>query len=584
MLHRQVRQVVCIALVAMASIPFDSVEARRGPDLPVELQGGSLTIEAIETTYDSVNPDASKPRVVQTDGLSVFLDFGLNLGGFAGDLTTHWIADAPESDFKFRYGDRIFEQGGDRAEVYSFSATRLGDEVDLHLFYHVPRYHWGYEGDFFGLMYETTDMDDQDIWNEKAPIGVELVGNRQFDGLKLVMGQEIYWGAHPMALAKYQFGSSNQYSMIVESDLTDELERKRLSLQGAFDVTESSVLLAGLLWSGKERNGLVYDIETNGVFSEDRVTRRDALALRLRLEREVGTASIVYGEYNDAGIVANRGEHQEIWDTNIPYSQSGNKTTMEVGGRLSRGSWMVSPRVFSRRNKVEPYSIAARNAGVTNIGEYSVYDNREARAIELFVTFDPTPGTFFYDWDNYLKEDANFAFNVGLTKVDFTGRTDVRRWDWGNDWGRSPEKTERIFSRFVYNPFESLKITGELEAGHQVPLFGGDPDPADPLNTLDNMTRFTSIDTKFIYRQKNVFSVVYKNDAYGEYDWYANYGTSFPRQLMLGYERLLDDRAKPSKVGIRAFKRDLNAQSGGDFAGGDNRDMRELQLYYVYQF
>jgi len=104
------------------------------------------------------------------------------------------------------------------------------------------------------------------------------------------------------------------------------------------------------------------------------------------------------------------------------------------------------------------------------------------------------------------------------------------------------------------------------------------------VNTLDNKTRFTSVDTKFVYQQRNIFSFVYKNDAYGEYDWYGEYGISFPRQVMFGYERLLDDRASPSKIGFKLYKRDLNDQSGDDFAGGANRDMREAHVYYVYSF
>ena len=581
----RVGRVSMVALLGLSS----GVEARRGPDLPIELSGGTLTIESIETKYDTVNPDASKSRIHRTNGQSVTLDFDLNVAGFAGELSANWIADSVESDFKFRYGDRAHEPGGDDAEIYSFSASRLGDAFDVHLFHHVPRFHWGYEGDFFGLMYETTNMYDQDIWNEKAPSGMEIVGKQLFDGLKLVVGDEIYWGAHPMALVKYQFGGAKQHSVIVETNINDNegFERERVSLQGSFDVTGSSTLLGGILWSGRESVGNAYTVEAGGLLGSREINPEDALAVRLRLEQEVGNASVVYGEYNHAGLVAGRGEHQEIWETNIPYSTAGNKTTMEIGGRFIEGSWMLSPRLFVRHNEVEPLSIAARNAGSFRDGTndtFAVHDNRETQAAELFLTYDPTPATFFYEWDNYLKEDATFAFNLGVTKVNYTGRTDVRSWDWGRDWGRSPEKTERIFSRFVYNPADSLKITGEIESGHQVPMFGGDRDPADPVNTLDNKTRFTALDAKFVYEQRNIFHFVYKNNAYGEYDWYANYGTSFPRQRMFGYERLLDDRSNPSKIGFKLYKRDLNDHSGGDFAGGANRDMREAHVYYVYSF
>jgi len=561
-------------------------EARRGSDFPIEFQGGSLVVESIQTRYETINPDATKSRVAKSDGQSLWLDFGFNAAGFAGEFTTNIIAGDLDSDFKYRYGDRIFDEGGDRAEIYNFSATRLGDDYDLNLFYHIPRYHWGEEGDFFGLMYETTNMYDQDIWNEKAPYGVEFIGKDRLDGLKVVAGHEIYWGADPMALIKYQFGENKQYSAIVESDISKDHERKRLSLQGAYSLNDSTVLKAGVLRSGSELADNEYQVESDGVRSTRILSNSDALAYRLRLEKDVGTSSLIYGEYNHAGLVATRGEHQEIWETNIPYSQAGNKKTSEVGGRFISGNWMVSPRLFYRYNAVSALSVAARNANSfrDQNSDFAVHDNREARAAEVFLTFDPTPGTFFYEWDNYLKEDAPFAFNVGLTRVEYPKRTDVREWDWGRDWGRSAENIEKIFSRFVINPTNDLKITGELEAGHQQPLFGGDVDPSDPTNTISNITRFTSLDMKFVYKQKNVISMVYKEDAYGEYDWYANYGTSYPEQLMLGYERLLDDRSRPSKLGVTAYKRSMDANSGGDWQSGANRDMSEIQLYYSYSF
>jgi beta-galactosidase len=565
----------------------------RGPDFPVEFQGGAVTFERISTTYDSVNPDATKSSTYSSDGQHLMLDFGFNTLGFAGDFSTNWFTAAAESDFKFKYGDRLFRQtGGDKAEVYKFDAERIGDDFDVKAFYHVPRYHWGYEGDFFGLMYETTNMYDQDIWNEKAPAGIEFIGKGSFEGLKIVGGKEIYWGAHPLIMTKYMFGDSKQYSVVVEQDVADRVDRQRVSVQGTVGVSDSVTLRAGFLSSGSEKIGNTYDVERAGVVTQDTIRRKDTFASMLRLESEVGNASTAYLELNHAGLVASRGEFQEIWDTEVPYSQLGNKKTIELGARLVSGSMMLSPRLFVRKSLEDALSLSARGAGARGTNartsqdeNFAVYDNRDARAVELYFTYDPTPGTFFYEWDNFLKEDAKFAFNLGITKTNFSARTDIRSWSWGDDWGRDSEKIEKLTSRFVYNPFNSLKITGEIEAGHQMPLFGGNPDNrANPTSTEDNLSQFLSIDTKFVYGQKNIFSVVYKNDAYGEYDWYADYGTSFPRQLQLGYERLLDDTSRPSKIGFMWFKRDLNSGSGGDWQGGQNDSMRELQLYYVHSF
>ena len=64
----------------------------------------------------------------------------------------------------------------ERVEIYDYNGTYTSDTYDLLTFYHVPRYHWGYEGDFYGLLRETTDMKGQDIWNAKAPYGVRVPG------------------------------------------------------------------------------------------------------------------------------------------------------------------------------------------------------------------------------------------------------------------------------------------------------------------------------------------------------------------------------------------------------------------------
>lgn len=260
-----------IRMFAFILVSLNLVQAglthARGPDYPIEFERGSLVFEVFETRYDTVNPDATKTKTDRTGGQRLWLDFNVNALGFAGELKTNHLFDSAESDFKFRYGDRLtstgLKSGGDRSEIYSFSASHLGDEMDTHIFYHVPRYHWGYEGDSFGLLHETTNMDDQDIWNEKAPAGVEFVGKGSLDGLKVLAGREIYWGTHPMILGKYQFGDQNQHSFLFERDIADEVERKRFSVQGSTQLRSSTKLLFGLLSSGREKIGNLYNYEVS---------------------------------------------------------------------------------------------------------------------------------------------------------------------------------------------------------------------------------------------------------------------------------------------------------------------------------
>ena len=573
-------------LGASLMVCFGSVQTAhaRGPDLPIEMTGGQLKLEWLSVEYDEQNPTAGENRIRRDVGQSVFLDFSLNHAGFAGEFTVNAINKMADSDFKLRYGDKLNDGTRDHVELYSLQASHLGDEIDLHLFHHVPRYHWGYEGDFFGLLKEATDLEDIDVFDGYAPSGVEVVGKGDLDGLKIVAGKEIYWGAHRMLIGKYQFGARDQYAVVAETDLVKGLNRKRLSLQGEFDLGTTSVLRAGLLRSGYEKVGDTYNFDKSGIVYEDAIRKEDALALRLRLEEELGGSTDFYTELNYAGLVANAGEHQEIWDTNIPYSELGNKKTFEAGARIQAGSLMLSPRLFLRKNLIDPMSSDAQDAGYERFepnSPFSVIDNRETRAAEIYFTYDPTPGTFFYEWDNYLKEDSPFAFNLGITKIDYPEKADVRTLQ-GDDGpfqvnGRPAEELLRYSSRIVVNPTDGIRITADLEAGHQQPGDG-----------QFGLSRFSSVESTLVHNARNVYTLSYANDAFGEYDYYRDFGIIYPRQVSLGYERLIGDLAKPSRLGIKGYKRNLDAESGEEYEDAGktfrNRHMYEVQVYYVHAF
>ena len=187
---------------------------------------GSLKIEGAMKGTEKDLDELGDAGDEFTDGQMIFLDFGfaptrdidgqftLNILGNVADLepleiqygrrgfplTVQTIEDVGEfEDVEF---SRAIE-GRERIEIYDFSATYRGKIVDIEAFYHTPRYHWKYEGDFFGLVREATDIDGQDIWNAKAPAGVEFAGKGALEGLKLVGGPEVYWGANPKAILKY---------------------------------------------------------------------------------------------------------------------------------------------------------------------------------------------------------------------------------------------------------------------------------------------------------------------------------------------------------------------------------------------
>ena len=183
------------------------------------LVGGSFKGEYFVKGFDSNIDENGENGLDFTDGQMLDLDFAFQpTNRIKGDFTLNVLANVADSDFEFRHGDRgkpikaqIFEEdgsggivesdtdlnGNERIEIYDFQASYEDQNYDLLAFYHTPRFHWGYQGDFFGLLRETTDMEGQDIWNSKAPYGVEFAGKGDLDGLKVVAGPEIYWGANP---------------------------------------------------------------------------------------------------------------------------------------------------------------------------------------------------------------------------------------------------------------------------------------------------------------------------------------------------------------------------------------------------
>ena len=129
-------------------------------------------------------------------------------------------------------------EDSERIEIYDFEAKYSGEAFDLEGFYHVPRYHWRYEGDFFGLVHEATDIYGMDIWNAKAPEGIEIRGKDKWSGLTILAGPEVYWGANPKAIVKYEFETDNiDWAVMHAEDIA-----QRDDSSSATEPTERSML------------------------------------------------------------------------------------------------------------------------------------------------------------------------------------------------------------------------------------------------------------------------------------------------------------------------------------------------------
>ena len=567
----------------------------RGSDSPIQFLGGSLTLDYLHAKYDDESSTPGQEHKDDEVGQSLMLDFGFVGFGFAGETTINATADSSLSAFKeAKYGDRVYrddrKNAGKHIEIYNFSAERLGDNADVKLFYHVPRYHWHYEGDYFGLMQEATSIEDSDDFNDKAPIGVELIGKRQFDGLKIVGGKEIYWGADPLTIVKYQFGENKQYTAMALSDVSNKVEQKKFSFQTEMPFGEKGNLRIGILKAGQEKVGETYNYFKNGTVYQKEISSADTYAIKAKVSEEFSPRMSLYTQLSYAGLVAEQGEaYQEVWDTNLPFSSKGNQRTIEIGGQFRNGDYMVWPRLFARDNLIDalPTSAEEFSSGVFRRdlenradAPFIVNDNRETHAAEIFLTFDPTPGTFFYEWDNAWKEDAKLAYNLGVTYVDYRTKVDQAVVVCDNGSGpfecslpaRPAETMTKVTGRLVANINPDVRLNLEVAAGDQLPVDGS------KRNT------FNSFKSSVTYKGLNQFGFNYMTDVYGEEDYYKDFGTIFPEVIELSYERRLDESDRPSTVKVEFLRRELNANSGGDWASGANEYMNEARVAFKKTF
>ena len=598
----------------LGNVKFDTNKYKDTERPSFAYTGGSLYFERL------VKGDREEINGITDRGYSntvmAFMDFAFQpTKNIEGEFSVNIIADASESDFEFRYGDRVNEDDAkrsDKIEIYDFQATYTGEHFDVNGFYHVPRYHWGDEGDFFGLLRETTDMGrgrdvfgsitGQDTWNAKAPSGIEFVGKKSLDGLKLTGGKEVYWGANPKAILKYQFGKNKQYTFMHSEDFkeksqssggsaeTTTAKSRQTTLQGKFDLGKKRTLEVGGIVSGTNKRGDTYFYVDDGVAFSKEVDIEDTLGFKAKLAFDVGSKTRAYVATNHAGIVANSGDPIKDFGTGLPYSALGNKREYEFGARYTNGSFTLYPRFLYRENLIDanPKGSGLPKIGLRNTidNAFAVLDNRSVKSAELFFTYDPTPRTFFYEWDNDAREDAKFAFNVGLTASKYDTATDAHLFTFKQegqpdrslplDAGQSPADVWVLKSKMVFNSSKMLNTVLNLEAGkHQA------------SRKLAETRDYYSIEGKFIYDKSHIFSAKFVKDGWGPYDFQRELDISFPEQYELQYVKLLDkglSKKDSSKIGVKALYRTMDDSSRlSDPVYQDDKQF-EVRAFFEYKF
>ena len=468
----------------------------------------------------------------------------------------------------------------DRVALYQASYNWSNKYFNLNGFYRTGHYQWGYEGDFFGLYPEANYGPNIDIYNGIAPVGFELEAKKELSGLKLAFGPQLWWGANPAFLIKYSKNiGKTKITGIYHEDIQQRTnaqssfaipqpKTRRVTLAASRDFGNLGVELGGI-WAGQPLNGRGFQLvrkQSDGSYRvyQDQIKPSDDWGGKLKLTYTGGLFNW-YAQSSVMGLVANGGPDQTLTFTGwrLKDSGSGNQYNVLSGFTYTIGKLQIAPN-FLWQQPIEgpiPSDVPAPGRP-RNILEdpFVVRDNRKETAGEILFTFDPTPATFMYDWDNNRAEDAEFAMSLGFVYRHFPTTQDAAigilpdgRTTFVFDGAPPPKDLWEINARIVSK--------WNANFGFITTLYGGTAQ----ANGSDPRTiKRYGMDLRMIYKSLKLDSFVRVND-WGPYDYHRDFNLTFPLQLMADFSATL---GKPSwldlpstRIGVRGTWRSLNQYS-----------------------
>ncbi len=477
---------------------------------------------------------------------------------------------------------------GDRVNLYQASFEWNAKEFDIRGFYRTGHYHWGYEGDFFGLYPEANYGPNLDIYGGEI-LGAEIDGKGMFNGFKAAIGPQLWWGANPTMLFKYSknikgFDITGIYHRDFETDVELDpntgsrvldanqvrsgvipawpTERATLAIEkdfGKFNV------MAGGIWGGSPLNGIAYQDFTgssgNYTVFEDRVKSSDNWGGKFKVTYQGGRFNW-YGQASYMGLVANGGgdQTQTFTGWKLRDSGSGNMSNILTGFTYSFGDFQIAPNFLFQKPLVDamPNDIGGTGRLRNFIDDpFAVRDgNRETYGYEMLLTFDPTPGTWMYEWNNDRAEDAKFAANLGFTyrrlPTSMDGHIGFQADRTILKFGQSAPAQDlwEIHSRMVSKVNSDLGLIGNF-------YYGNGQANGDDQRLIK---RFGG-NVRGIYKNFSLETHVKVND-WGPFDYHRDFNLTFPMQLMLDLSMNI---GKPdwfilptTRIGIRGTWRSLD--------------------------
>jgi hypothetical protein len=467
----------------------------------------------------------------------------------------------------------------ERVKVYNAEISWDDRWFRMDGFYRTGHYHWGYEGDFFGLYREANYGPNIDIYNGAAPLGVEFEGKKSLSGLKLAFGPELWWGANPAVMAKYQ----RQIGPFEATGIFQEDLARQAATASSFAVPvpptrKATIHLTadrgpwtldlGGIWSGSTKEGETFQIADGSPgdyrILQDEVKASDAFGGKAKLTLTKGRWNW-YVQGAGMGVVADGGPTSALTFTgwHLKDSGSGNQWNVLTGLAVTLGNWQIAPNFLWQRPIVGPIPSDVPDPGrPRNILDdpFAVRDNRETTAFELLLNYDPTPATWMYAWDSDIREDARLAASLGVifrhhptTQDAGIGILADGRSTFPFPGAPPARDLWETHGRIVSKLRPDLGLIANLYAGE------GEPNGDD-----DRLIKRYGGDVRFVWGPFKIATFAKFND-WGPYDYHRDFNQTFPVQLMgdvsyiLGLPEWFD--VPQTRFGVRAAWRSLDQYS-----------------------
>ncbi len=470
-------------------------------------------------------------------------------------------------------------RGLTRVEVYQGDFTWNDKWFDLKAFYRTGHYHWGDEGDFFGLYPEANYGPNIDIYNGSAPFGFEFAGKKSLEGFKVAFGPELWWGANPAILLKYSrtlgkltvtgiyHEDLDQNASTQSSFAIPTLQTRRASIDMKTTLGNLGIDIGGL-WSGQPRNDEIFQIvdgsEGNYTVYQDKISSKDNWGGKVKLTYSAGPVKW-YSQGAVMGLVALGGTDYTKTFTGwrLKDSGSGNQYNFLSGFTYTIGDFQIAPNFLWQKPIVGPVSKdVPAPATPRNVLQdpFAVRSNRQTTAGELLLAYDPTPATWMWAWDNDEMEDASFAMSVDFvyrhqptTQDAAIGILANGRTIFAFPGAPSAQDLWEVNTRIV------SRLTPDF--GFIVNAYGGN---AQSNGSDERLIQRFGADLRLIYRRVKLISTI-KVDDWGPYDYHRDFNLTYPLQTMADLSYSIVNRKwfilPETRMGIRYTWRSLDQYS-----------------------